>query len=131
MSEFKMIPSTGGKYSMNRAGQIKNVETGRILKTEKYKWIALRIGEKSRMCKIAQLLEETHGIPAPPFNPGFCKPVRVAIRKGNELHSFRTIALTAKFLAEREHYVQKYVKQHLCERIKFIFGWKITYYENL
>ncbi len=129
MDDFKLIESTNGAYAMNSAGQLKNVKTGRILKTDGYGHLTLWYDGAKHMRRIADLLEETHGIPATPVHHKY-KHVHVAIRKGKELHYFRTLGLCVRFF-ESKDYPTGTCRYRLEHRKKFIYGWKITYYENL
>ena len=124
------------KYEINQRGDVRNMKTGRLLKS----WIPKgRIANKQVVLSIekegkpkhlhvhvSSLLWLTHGI-IPKRETHSRIVVPVIISRGNERHFFDSCRQAAKFIAERVHYVADHIVHLLSKRREEIYGWKINY----
>ena len=123
---FEPIPSTGGRYEINKQGIVRNSSTKHILKPTGRggKVCPLSIGERkySPRC-IADLLWEVFGIiPKRRFSP---QPCSIENTQGKIF--FPSLCACARFLAQKMYYAVHTVENWLNARRERIADWKISY----
>lgn len=124
------------KYEINNRGDIRNIESGHVIKpwTPKDrkvdKQVNLRIetsGKKVRSFHVAGLLWLTHGI-IPKRQTHSRLAVPVIVSHGNEKYYFDSFRQAGAFIARREKkHTAKYIAVRLSRRPKEFDGWRINY----
>lgn len=133
--EWIQIPCAP-KYEINNHGDVRNIESGRVIKpwTPKDrkvdKQVNLRIetrGKKIRSFHVAGLLWLTHGI-IPKRQTHSRLAVPVIVSHGNEKYYFDSCRQAGAFIARREKkHTAGYIAARLSRRPKEFDGWRINY----
>lgn len=134
MKSEKWLPiPLAPKYEINQRGDVRNIETKRIIKPQTRKGhgndkqIGLYVGEKCKRKNfaLASLLWLVHGIISE--HSARAQFVPVTVSRGDEKYFFDTCRQAAQFLAKRESYSVSAVGYHLYKRREEIYGWRIKY----
>ncbi len=130
---FQPIPSTGGKYEINKVGEVRNAKTQRLLTPykrakKKTAYYGLRLNGKLKTHTRRQMLFEVFGTLPPTPKGG--KPVGITAVKGNVRKVFPSLRAAARFLAVELSYSPSYILKMLGKKRPEKLGdWEIMYRE--
>ena len=123
-NNWQPVPSLDCKYEVTESGRLRNAKTKRILKRHYPYAYAVKINGRTKYLSIRSLLWEVHGI----IKPAAPRIVPITIFCDGQKRYFPTLAVAAKFLADKFFFAVSTIRVMLCGRKTEICGCKITYH---